>query len=53
MKAKLLEFKNNKGEKIHIKGSATISDLVKMGVTDIHITKPEAPLPDGWWKNKK
>lgn len=44
---------NNKGEVIQIPASATIEDLLKMGVKDIRFGKPGEPLEDGWWASPK
>ena len=41
---KTYDFINRKGETITVKGSATIEDLLKVGVTDIRLVPPGTPL---------
>lgn len=49
---KLVEFENNKGQKLLLPDTLTIADLVRMGFTQFRIMKPEEPLPDNWWRDK-
>ena len=43
-------FKNRHGNTIKIPGSATIEDLVKLGVTHVSFKKPDEPLEQDEWR---
>lgn len=47
-----IRFVNCKGETISVPASATIEDLVKLGVRDIRLAKPEEPLEPPWYRQK-
>lgn len=42
---------NNRGQKMHLRGSMTIRDLVALGMTRIRLVPAGTPLEDGEWKN--
>lgn len=42
---------NNRGQVMRIPAHLTLGDLVKMGVTEIHLVKPGTPLRDNEWVN--
>lgn len=44
-------FVNNKGNVMHLKGSLTLTDLVKMGVTKFRLMPVGTPLMDGEWRS--
>ena len=43
-------FTNRHGNTIKLPGSATIEDLVKLGVTKVGFKKPAEPLENGEWR---
>lgn len=42
-------FVNNKGNVMHLNGSLTLTDLVKMGIAKVRIMPVGTPLMDGEW----
>lgn len=46
-----IPFVDNKGNTMHLSGSLTVKDLLKMGVKDIRLMPDDAPIPDGWWRD--
>jgi hypothetical protein len=46
------EFTDNKGKKMTLRGDMTICDLVKLGIKEIGISGPDAPLGNGWFRSE-
>lgn len=44
-------FTNNKGEQLSFPPEVTLEDLVRAGVRNICLLKPEEPLRDGWYEH--
>lgn len=42
---------NNRGQVMHIPAHLKLGDLVRMGVTEIHIVKPDTPLRENEWRS--
>lgn len=51
--AEIIQFVNRKGEKMFLPASATIEDLVKMGITDIRVKPMGSPIRKGYWAARK
>lgn len=47
--AETIQFVNSKGEKLFLPASATIEDLVKLGVTNIRVEPMGTPIRKGYW----
>lgn len=48
---KAVVLKNNRGHTMRLDPRMTLKELLKIGMIDLKIVKPETPLPDGWWKS--
>ena len=44
-------FENKHGHTMRLSRSMTLRELVKMGVVEIHLSKPGEPLRDGEWRD--
>jgi hypothetical protein len=43
-------FRNKDGQTIQLRGDLTMEDLVRMGYTNIGLSKPETPLKPHEWR---
>jgi hypothetical protein len=45
----LIEFTDNRGRRMFLPDNATIEDLLKIGVSNIGLSRKDEPLKDNYW----
>lgn len=46
-----IPFENKDGHIMRLSGKMTLRELLKIGVVEIHLSKPGAPLREGEWRD--